>query len=101
MGNAVTIKYYPDNIEILSTTAVALTLTKDYDRALVYLKQAEKINPKDFIVLNNIAQAYKLKGDKANAIKYYDLTEKYGDAEAKEQARKSKKELVDYQHNTH
>ena len=60
---------------------------KNYDKAIDYLKQAEKLNPKDFIVLNNIAQAYKLKGDKANAIKYYELTEKYGDEQAKQQAK--------------
>ena len=41
--------------------------------------KAKKINPKDYIVLSNIAQAYKLKGDKNNAIKYYELTVKYGD----------------------
>ncbi|HEY4150549.1 MAG TPA: hypothetical protein VGM41_16530 [Chitinophagaceae bacterium] len=89
----VTIKYYPTSVEILSTTAVANMLTKNYDIALVYLKQAEKINPKDYIVLNNIAEGYRLKGDKANAIKYYELTEKYGDDEAKQQARKKIKEL--------
>ncbi|HEY1870653.1 MAG TPA: hypothetical protein VGG71_06310 [Chitinophagaceae bacterium] len=83
------LKYYKSNVEILSTTSVALMLTKNYDRALVYLKQAEKINPKDFIVLNNIAQGYKLKGDKSNAIKYYELTEKYGDEQAKHQAKEN------------
>jgi tetratricopeptide (TPR) repeat protein len=82
----VALKYYPDNVEILSTTAVANMLTKEYDKALVYLKHAETINPKDFIVLNNIAQGYKLKGDKQNAIKYFELTAKYGDEEAKQQA---------------
>ncbi len=89
----VALKYYPNNIEILSTTAVANMLTKDYDKAIGYLKHAEKLNPKDFIVLNNIAQGYKLKGDKKNAIRYYELTEKYGNAQAKEQARKIIKEL--------
>ena len=89
----VTLKYYPNNIEILSTTAVASTLTKNYDKALIYLKQAEKLNPKDFIVLNNIARSYNLKGDKENAIKYYELTEKYGDEQAKQQARKEIKQL--------
>jgi hypothetical protein len=44
-------------------------------------------------VLNNIAQGYKLKGDKANAIKYYELTEKYGDERAKEDAKRNIKEL--------
>lgn len=89
----VTLKYYPDNIEILSTVAVANMLTKNYDKAIEYLKHAEKLNPKDFIVLNNIAQGYKLKGDKENAIKYYQLTEKYGDEQAKQQAREILKEL--------
>ena len=83
------LRYYQSNIEILSTTSVALMLTKNYDKAIDYLKEAEKINPKDFIVLNNIAQGYKLKGDKTNAIKYYELTEKYGDEQAKQQARKN------------
>lgn len=87
------LKYYKTNVEILSTTSVALMLTKNYDRAIDYLKLAEKINPKDFIVLNNIAQGYKLKGDKVNAIKYYELTEKYGDEEAKQQARQNLKDL--------
>jgi tetratricopeptide (TPR) repeat protein len=88
-----TLKYYHSNVEILSTTSVALMLTKNYDKAIEYLKQAEKLNPKDFIVLNNIAQGYKLKGDTANAIKYYELTEKYGDEQAKEQARQNIKDL--------
>lgn len=88
-----TLKIYKSNVEILSTTSVALLLTKNYDKAIEYLKQAENINPKDFIVLNNIAQGYKLKGDKANAIKYYELTEKYGDERAKLQARRNINEL--------
>ena len=89
----VTLKYYPSNVEILSTTSVALMLSKNYDKAIGYLKQAEKLNPKDYIVLNNIAQGYKLKGDKENAIKYYELTEKYGDEQAKQQARENIKAL--------
>jgi len=87
------IKYYPANVEILSITAVAHTLTKSYDEAIKYLQMAEKINPKDFIVLNNIAECFKRKGDKENAIKYFQLTEKYGDAQAKEQARRAIKEI--------
>lgn len=92
IGEAV-LKHYNNHIEILSTTSVALMLTKSYDKAIEYLKQAEKINPEDYIVLNNIAQGYTLKGDKANAIKYYELTEKYGDEQAKQQARQNIKEL--------
>jgi tetratricopeptide (TPR) repeat protein len=80
--------YYPNDIEILSTTAVANLLTGNYDKAIGYLKRAEKIDPKDFIVLNNIAKAYDMKGDKAESVHYYELTEKYGDEEAKSHARK-------------
>ena len=89
-----TIKYYPNNVEILSTTSITYLLAKNYDKAIELLRQAEKVNPKDFIVLGNIAQGYKLKGDKTNAIKYYKLTEKYGDGQAKQQARKFLKELT-------
>jgi hypothetical protein len=92
IGDA-TIASYPNNVEILSTTAVAHLLTKNYDKAIGYLKLAEKINPKDFIILNNIAQGYKMRGDIENSIKYYQLTEKYGDKQAKEQARKNISEL--------
>lgn len=88
-----TLKLYPNCIPILSSTAVANLLTKNYDTALAYLKRAEKLNPTDFIVLNNIAQAYKMMGDKAGAIKYYQLTEKYGDDEAKRQAQENIKAL--------
>jgi tetratricopeptide (TPR) repeat protein len=92
IGEAV-LKYYDHSIEILSSTAVALLLTKNYDKAIGYLHQAEKLNPKDFIVLNNLARGYKLMGDKPNAIKYYELTEKYGDEQAKQQARKNIEDL--------
>jgi tetratricopeptide (TPR) repeat protein len=88
-----TIRRYPDNVEILSTTAVANTLLKNYDTAIRYLHMAEKINPKDFIVLNNLASAYKMTGDTANAIKYYELTKKYGDQQAKQQAEENLKKL--------
>jgi tetratricopeptide (TPR) repeat protein len=87
------LKHYPNNIEILSTTAVANLLTKHFDKAIAYLKRAEQLDPKDFIVLNNIAKAYDMTGDKSQAINYYELTEKYGDAEAKEHAKKEIKKL--------
>lgn len=87
------LKHYPNNIEILSTTSIALLLSENYDKAIHYLKKAEQINPEDYIVLNNIAEAYKIKGDKNNAIKYYELTEKYGDEQAKHQSRENIKEL--------
>lgn len=88
-----TIKYYPDCVEILSTTSVAYMLTENYEKAIEYLKQAEKVNPEDFIVLANLAQGYMRKGDKENAIKYYELVLKYGDEDAKLESAKFIKEL--------
>lgn len=81
------LKHYPDHIESLSNLSIVFMLQKEYDKALEYLLKAEKLNPKDYIVLSNIAQAYKLKGDTKNAIKYYELTIKYGDEQAKNYAK--------------
>lgn len=80
------LKYYPDHIESLSNLSIVFMLQKQYDKALEPLLKAEKLNPKDYIVLSNIAQAYKLKGDTKNAIKYYELTMKHGDEQAKKYA---------------
>jgi tetratricopeptide (TPR) repeat protein len=90
----VAIFHYPNSIEILSTTGVAYMLTQNYPKAISLLKKAEKLNPKDFIVLNNIARCYELNRNKANALKYYQLAAKYGDAEAKQTAKRKMKELL-------
>ena len=81
------LKYYPNHIESLSNLSIVFLIKKQYDKALEALLKAEKLNPKDFIVLSNIAQAYKLKGDKGNAITYYEKTEKWGDEQSREYAR--------------
>lgn len=80
------LKYYPDHIESLSNLSIVFMLQKQYDKALEPLLKAEKLNPKDYIVISNIAQAYKLKGDTKNAIKYYELTIKHGDEQAEKYA---------------
>ncbi|HOV98375.1 MAG TPA: tetratricopeptide repeat protein [Bacteroidota bacterium] len=87
------LKYYPDHIESLSNLSVVYMIQSQYDKALELLLKAHELNPKDYIVLNNIAQAYRLKGDDKNAIKYYQLTIEYGDERAKEQAQKRIEEL--------
>ncbi len=79
---------YPDHIESLSNLSIVYMLQKNYDEALTVLLKAEKLNTKDHIVLNNIAHAYKQKGDKKNAVKYYELSMKYGDDEQKVFAQK-------------
>jgi tetratricopeptide (TPR) repeat protein len=87
------LKYYPNHVESLSNLAIVYGLQGNYDNALKHLLKAEKIAPTDFIVLNNIANMYQQKGDKRNAIKYYELTAKHGDEEAKSAAAKKLKEL--------
>jgi len=87
------LKYYPDHIESLSNLSIVYMIQKQYDKALEQLLKAEKLNSKDYIVLNNIAYAYKLKGDKKNAVKYYEMTIKYGDEKAKQYAKEQIKEL--------
>lgn len=87
------LKYYPNNIESLSNLSVTYLLTGKYDKGLEPLLKAEKINPEDYIVLSNIAQGYKLKGDTEKAIKYYEKTIEYGDEQAKTFARQQIEEL--------
>lgn len=80
------LKYYPKHVESLSDLGLAYTLKEDLDNALKTLLKANAIAPKDFIVLNNIANIYSKKGDDENAIKYYEQALKYGDQEAKDLA---------------
>lgn len=87
------LNYYPDHIESLSNISIVFMLQKQYDKALEPLLKAEKINPNDYIILSNIAQAYKLKGDNKNAIKYYELTIKNGNQQAKKYAQEQIDEL--------
>ncbi|RLD57086.1 MAG: tetratricopeptide repeat protein [Bacteroidetes bacterium] len=81
------LKYYPNHIESLSNLSITYLVEKKYEKALVLLKKAEKINPKDFIVLNNIAYCYKEMNNTDLAIKYYEKVIKYGDKRAIEQAK--------------
>ncbi len=81
------LKYYPNNVESLSNISISYLVVGDYENGITPLLLAEKINPKDDIVLSNIAYAYKLKGDKKAAIEYYQKTIKYGDEQSKQFAK--------------
>lgn len=91
--------HYPNNIESLSNLSIGFLINKQYQKALIPLLKAEKINPEDFIVLNNIAFAYKSNLDTKNAIKYYKKVVEYGDSQAislaKEELIKLKKSSTD------
>ncbi|WP_152286656.1 tetratricopeptide repeat protein [Flavicella marina] len=76
------LNHYPNHIESLSNISITYILTGEFDKAISTLLRAERINPKDFIVLTNIAHGYKLKGNKEKAIEYYEKTIKYGDDSA-------------------
>jgi len=75
--------YYPDHIESLSNLSIVYMLQNQPDKALVPLLKAEKIDPSDMIVQGNIAHCYKMKGDTANALKYYENIVKNGDSDSK------------------
>lgn len=77
---------YPNNIENLSNLSVVYMLRQEFSNALTVLHKAEKLDPGDAVVLNNLAFAYKNLGNKENAIKYYEMVVKYGDEEAQKQA---------------
>lgn len=87
------LEFYPNHIESLSNLSITYLLTGEYDKGIEPLLRAEKINPKDYIVLSNIAQGYKLKGDKKKAIEYYEKTIEFGDKQAKVFAKKQIEEL--------
>lgn len=73
------LKLYPENVESYSNLSITYFLTNQFEKGIVELKKAEKINPKDYIVLSNIAHGYKLIGNNENAIEYYEKAIKYGD----------------------
>ncbi|SRR5258705_4516086 len=87
------LKYYPDNVESLLDLSIFYTMNKNYDKAIEQLLKAEKLAPTNYIVMSNIAEAYLKKGDKANAINYYQKVVKYGDASVKADAQKKIDEL--------
>lgn len=87
------LKFYPDHIESLSNLSITYLIGNEPDKAIEVLLKAEKLNPKDAIVLGNIAHGYKMKGDKAKAIEYYEKTILYADPEMVEYSKQQIKEL--------
>lgn len=77
------LKYYPDHVESLSNISIVYMIKNKPNEALEALLKAEKLAPKDTIVLGNIAHAYVISGDKKNALKYYELVMAYGDENSK------------------
>lgn len=87
------VKIYPEEVEVLSMTAVSFVLQQQYAQAVAYLKRAEHIRPRDVVVLNNLAEAYRLSGDKDASLRYLQLVELNGNPEQRSTARKQMKAL--------
>ena len=56
------LKYLPNSVEALNAMSV-VHLLQQSDSAIVYLERAHKVNPTDCIVIHNIAEFYKRKGN--------------------------------------
>lgn len=87
------LKYYPDHVESMSNLSITYLLTDKPDKAIEILLKAEKISPRDPIILGNIAHGYKQAGNKKKAIEYYKKVIQYADPETAEQAKQHLKEL--------
>lgn len=87
------LKHYPDHIESLSNLSITYFLIGEFEKGIEALFKAEKINPKDAIVLSNIANGYKQIGNKAKSIEYYEKTISYGDENIIAFAKKQIEEL--------
>lgn len=87
------LKYYPNNISSINDVAVIYFFNSNTDKALELLLKAESIDPKDCVVIGNIANIYKLTEYKEKAIEYYEKLEKYGDSDDVAFAKEQIKEL--------
>ena len=81
------LEYYPNDVVSLSNLSSTYILTGEFEKGIEPLLIAEKIAPKDPIVLNNLARGYQLKGDRKRAIKYYEETLKYADEKSSQDVR--------------
>lgn len=87
------LKYHPEHVESLSNLALVHLVAGEYKKALEPLLRAEKLSPEDWIVLNNIAYAYKNLGERKKAMSYYEKVRQYGDEDARKRAEEELKEL--------
>jgi tetratricopeptide (TPR) repeat protein len=63
------LKFLPNSVEALNAMSVVHLLQKS-DSAIVYLEKAHKLNPSDCIVIHNIAEFYKRKGNQKKHEEY-------------------------------
>lgn len=90
------IKYYPNEMESYTFVAISYFFENEIDKSINTLLEAYNINPKDADILNNLAFVYAEKGDKAKAIKYYEMVLKYG---SKDEISNAKKKIAELSEN--
>lgn len=87
------LKVYPDHIESLSNIGEVYFLLGQYEKALTPFYAAYQLNPKDLVVINNLAETYNELGLNIKAEAYYRLLMKYGDKQDKKYAKAKIKQL--------
>jgi len=87
------LKIYPNHIESFTNLSTTYLLLNEFDKAIENLFKALGINPKDIVVLSNLAHAYKLNGEKNKSIQYYNEIIKYGDKQSADFAKAQIQEL--------
>ena len=70
------VQLFPSDLYSVNILATTYTIFQEYDTAMKYLLRAEKIDPKDPIVLKNIVDVYTLMGKKNLAKPYQDRLDK-------------------------
>lgn len=68
------IVYNGENVFILNNMASLFSSIKNYDSALYYLKKAEKLEPKNLMVLQNIAAVSFLSNNYLQALEYANIS---------------------------
>ena len=79
---------FPRYVENLNVMAITYQMSSEYHNALTWLLKAEKVSPKDGVILRNIADTYYFLGDKKNERKYLKKVVKYGNEEEREWAKR-------------
>lgn len=87
------LRLYPDNLYNLNLMAVSYQVIGNHAEALSWLLKAEKVYPRDGIVLSNIADTYHFLGDVANERLYLQKLLEVDDADLKARARQYLDEL--------
>jgi tetratricopeptide (TPR) repeat protein len=87
------LRYYPEHLQSRLNQSTIHVIRKEYDKSLETLLKAEKIDSKDPVLLYNIASVYKLKGEKEQAGKYFELTTRHTTAKEADLKAAAQKQL--------